>query len=816
MKKGVLGKKIRKDSQLEPELTSEWVLQSIMDCVQDYLIVFDEEEKVRYISASAVEKFGLEPEAQERTIADFSKLRLNGHTLGELLMIVDRGHPLNEMVRVEMRDYVKEPWWAAVNAYVLSEDSNSRTVLILLKDVTEYLKTTEKEIESNLVRENLLYTVSHCVKTSLNAIVGTVELMRTEENARDREKHLFTLQQASEKMVSMLDEILDFTKAESGKLELREKEYAVVPMLEQLYSYAFQAEEQGKRLYMFVSTDIPKAIVGDAKRVQQAISNLLYIFMMRPAKESRAVELHVTTAEQDVAEIMLQVEVRGDTAAMPNIIRKTSGKGDVCFRSYDSNEILCEFKYYAVVDLVRLMGGEIYTEQRASGTTIIRFEVPLLTGASENIIPFKEFKGTKVAIDAADEHLFMHLVRVARELNCDVVKVDEAEFVWSEETVRAPYSTMLVADYMRSEIKRKCREFEPVLRKLRDVTVLIVDDNEVNCMVAAKLLGTLGAKTETAADGSIAIEKVKEKDYDVILMDHLMPGMDGVEATKQIRKLEEAGKKKTLLIALTANLMDSVITLFEEAGADLSMAKPIDFNKLKKTLEAFLPKEKLIFEEGREEYGAPEQGGEAVKPKVAEFLKNDELRRLSEVCPELDMERGLAGAEGDEARYLQMLNATKKSIATILEHFDRLALSEKEELYADIHSLKGIFSSIGAEHLKAEAVKLEHALATEGKLKKESYQRFYRHCGNFETQLEQCIFSKEEAEYIPLSAAETKEWKEIAQNALRSYEFDTALEAVLRLAVGTSGETRDQLLKVVSEIENFSYETAYKMLEQCV
>ncbi|MCH5273588.1 MAG: response regulator [Lachnospiraceae bacterium] len=817
---------------------AEETIKSVIDYVQSCTIVFDKEGRVQYISESAVEKFGLEKEKQDRTLADFSQLLLNGHSLEELLMIVDWQHPLNEMVRVETREYKAEPWWAAVEAYMMAEETNNGNILLIMKDLTEYFRKNEKEMEPYTVWRDLLYTISRSVKTSLNEIDKTLDLMHAGDAESVSKQNLSDLQQVSEKMSFLLDEVIDFIKAENGTLELRQKEYSVIPVLEELYTYTERAEKQGKVLYMFVSTDIPNAIIGDAKHLQQAISNLLYIFMVHPAKGKKAVELHVTTAEKNVSELMLKVEVRGSSSAMPDIVRRAGGKNEVASSVYDSNEILCEFKYYAVLDFVNLLGGKMQVEQGALGTTAVSFTVPLTTGASENIMPFREFKGVRVAIDTADEDLFMHLTRIARELDCEMVRKEDAAFIWSEHTIRAPYSTMIVADYMHSEIKKKLKdaaeetvieeETAEEVKKVKEVKeeeqvkALIVDDNVVNAMVAGKLLSTLGIVSETVSDGLEALDRIEQNEYDMILMDHLMPNMDGVQATRKIRELEEAeDRKRTLIIALTASLMDSVVPLFEEAGADDSMAKPIDINILKSILEKYLPKEKLVSagktvkkaQEPAPKEKEPEK--RAAEPKETAFLQSDELKKVASVCPELDLRKGLSYVAGDEEQYLRILYATKKSISQILEHFDTLALSERKELYIDVHSLKGIFANIGAESLREEAAALEYSLAEDGKLQEENYRKFFRHCRMFQERLEQCMAQKEEMNYsIVLSEEEKEEWKARAKKALCMFDYDLALEAVTKLAAAMMGEVRENLLRAVAEIENFNYESAQEWLEK--
>jgi CheY-like chemotaxis protein len=123
--------------------------------------------------------------------------------------------------------------------------------------------------------------------------------------------------------------------------------------------------------------------------------------------------------------------------------------------------------------------------------------------------------------------------------------------------------------------------------------VLVVDDNAVNLMVAAGLMQRYGIEVETAASGEEALEKVRQKDYDIIFMDHMMPGMDGLDTTKAIRALG-GSRTKVTIIALTANAMIDFQEQFIEAGMNGFLSKPIILKNLRDTLTTYLPPEKIV------------------------------------------------------------------------------------------------------------------------------------------------------------------------------------------------------------------------------
>jgi CheY-like chemotaxis protein len=130
--------------------------------------------------------------------------------------------------------------------------------------------------------------------------------------------------------------------------------------------------------------------------------------------------------------------------------------------------------------------------------------------------------------------------------------------------------------------------------------MLVVDDNEINLMIAENLLLSYGGEVDTAESGPKAIELVKAGEYDIVFMDHMMPGMDGVDATRLIRALPGEKYARLPIVALTANVVGDVRGMFLQSGMNDFLAKPIGIRELELVLKEWLPHEKWELDEARD------------------------------------------------------------------------------------------------------------------------------------------------------------------------------------------------------------------------
>ncbi|MDR1622491.1 MAG: response regulator [Synergistaceae bacterium] len=229
----------------------------------------------------------------------------------------------------------------------------------------------------------------------------------------------------------------------------------------------------------------------------------------------------------------------------------------------------------------------------------------------------------------------------------------------------------------------------------KDANVLVVDDNSINLTVARGFLKLHGIDADTAASGGEALEKIRSVRYDMVFMDHMMPGMDGIEAARRIRAL--GGEYETLpLVALSANAVSSAVEAYFEAGMNGFVSKPIEAEKLNAALARWLPPEKMtLVHEAERARETPEQ------EKLMKELK-------SVTC--IDTSKGIVYSGGDKEMYIQVLRQFCDEIPEIVATIKSLMASRNWDEYAiRVHGMKSVLANVGAEARAEMAYKLEMA-----------------------------------------------------------------------------------------------------------
>ena len=820
-------------------LMAERVLDAIMQNTKDFMLILDEQYHVSFISEEAKRRMGIRKNAVGKLLRELPACQIDGRTLEEVLSGVTRYQPFDGTVHVDMQG--EENWWATANAFVLTRENESYGILMVLKDITEYLEKNEEVARANKVKENLLFTVSHGIKTPLNALLGSADMLLTtmkkdaEENA-----YLKNMKQAVKELAGMLDEVLDFTKLDSDKMVLEEKEFDFAKMLENFASEAYiSAQSRGLAFYMDISADVPESIYADEQWLKKALSNLVHIFTVMTAEGY--VKLRIFCEERRFDEKYLHIELEG-TGTRNERTKQSEFYHNGADKSanYNSENILCEFKYFMCRDIVRLMGSTLEDGKKGQNTSYTCFDLPLKTNAERNIVDCMELSGKSVGILMQNRDLEEHCVNVIKELQMVQTTADKADFLLTdgvgeykevqkrrgkrclaimghsaarnkryEGMLRQPFFIRSLAEAFRFEKKvdDSLEEEAKLLKGVKQIHALVVDDNSVNLMIATNMFKLLGATTETAEDGIQAIEKVKITKYDVILMDHLMPNMDGVCATKEIRNMENGS---CLIFALTADLMEQVARMFEEAGADESLAKPLDLRTLKKKLLEWLPEEHLVFE-GDEE--AEVQAEEETKAKE---WKLPELKAVKMRCPEIQIEVGLSYLQGNEEQYSKVLQATMQSLEDGLAKLPDVPNGSKEQRIL-VHGMKGMYFGIGADELAKKAADLEAAIKQENvAFVSANVASFIQASVELKDKL-QSIFEAEEKDSDEKLTLSTEEYESICDKvvqALEMFDPDTAVKHLDTLIAASEGEQRDCMKQAKKKADNFDYEEALHLLKK--
>ncbi|MYM98449.1 EAL domain-containing protein [Duganella vulcania] len=380
-------------------------------------------------------------------------------------------------------------------------------------------------------------TVSHEVRTPLNGVVGMLDMLKETRLTPRQQEFVDVAWNSSRTLIALINNILDFSKMEAGKLKLEETEFCLGTLLsEVLELVARPAQQKGVALNWTVAPDVPARIAGDSLRLRQILINLVG----NAVKFTDHGEVAVDVALAPGAAFGLRFEVRDTGIGMSEDVRRHLFEAYVqpdpgTTRRYGGTGLglaICK-------QLVELLGGQIGVDSVTGAGTTFRFTI---------------------ACRAAQQQVAAPPLPMRPPVGAPAVAL--------------PSPTL-------SPI--------PVPMPERQFRVLVAEDNRTNQMVAAGMLAMNGCVCEFAADGVEAVRAAQRERFDLILMDCSMPEMDGYEATAHIRLAELAMGRRTPLVAMTANTQAGDAEKCLAAGMDDYLAKPITLVELRHKLEKWLP-----------------------------------------------------------------------------------------------------------------------------------------------------------------------------------------------------------------------------------
>lgn len=335
---------------------------------------------------------------------------------------------------------------------------------------------------------------------------------------------------------------------------------------------------------------------------------------------------------------------------------------------------------------------------------------------------------------------------------------------------------------------------------IRNIKVLVVDDNIVNVMVLSTMLERYGIEPDTASSGTEAVERALSVPYDVILMDYLMPGMDGVETTRQIMDASE-GRHQPKIIGVSATVDGAVTKLFTDAGADCVIKKPLRIED---------------FEMKLKQYGFIK--GERIRNSSEEEECADSAGFLS-LVDGLDYDKGIALMAGSLDNYMKVLNVSVKNISDHYNKLDEIRNTEQlETMSMHFHSLKGIFMNIAANKLVGYSQKME--------MSAKEYQRMYiisqineymETVKEFHHQLQIACnyYNQKNISSKPVSKMEETEFiknLDKLKESIDNYEYIEITDLLEKMLAGSNEEYTGKLQKMYDAIQNFQYDEALGIL----
>ena len=334
--------------------------------------------------------------------------------------------------------------------------------------------------------------------------------------------------------------------------------------------------------------------------------------------------------------------------------------------------------------------------------------------------------------------------------------------------------------------------------------VMVVDDNEVNSMVVASMLEQFAIQVTEVYSGKDAVEKAKYEDFDVIFMDYLMPEMNGIETTEEIRKLGKV--KSPAIIGLSADVTPELKSKFSRAGADNVLAKPLTLEALQQLLEEWVPKEQVASLDSKKQAG-------------------DDAKQIIEIFSQvngLNVEEGLSHLGNTVENYIKVLETAVDNIRQQQKHLFVYSesLIQPSSMKISFHSLKGIFLNLGAHKLSEQSQLFELACTNSSvDLLSNDLEQYLKDLDVFVGSLEQGLaqydgdYKKKQAEqYRPLDEENFTKYYDKLVNDLQKYEYNDLRELTNTLMYASKGEKRILFENVLKEIQNFQYEAALELL----
>ena len=514
----------KKESKSDRALVT---FSSLLYNTPNYMIVTGSKRKVRYISKPMAEfaNFSSQDIAVGRPLLDLFEDRELKLMFADILNLDGF---VEKIVPIKIKG--KERYFRIIADKM---DEKSGGMFIDIADITSTVKSKLTAEAADKSKSNFLATMSHEIRTPINAIIGIAQIhLQNEELRPESTEVMLRILTAGSNLLSIINDILDMSKIESGKMELAPAEYDVPSLInDTMQLNLVRIGSKHIEFVLAVKGDMPSTLYGDMIRIKQILNNMLSNAIKYTEKGHVKLSVsHITNGE----DVILQFAI------------EDTGQG---LKAEDKKRLFSEYLRFNTE-------ANRATEGTGLGLNISKKLVELMGGTIS--VDSEYGKGST-----------FHIAIKQKAVPCSEIGEELAS---------------QLCNFTFAGFKRK-DELKIVCEPMPYGSVLVVDDVETNLYVSNGLLKLYKLKVDMANSGFEAIDLVQNDNrYDIIFMDHMMPRMDGVETTRQLRELGYDG----IIIALTANAMVGSEEMFRANGFDGFVAKPIDIRCLNKVLNEYI------------------------------------------------------------------------------------------------------------------------------------------------------------------------------------------------------------------------------------